>query len=217
MLVIKIFAKKINYNTIVEIAMPYITQWLSEKDSLFYKIIKNTISKNGKATAFSKVLVTILPKKNNMAASLMPHFDDALIEYANSMLEEKQVIAEITSLKMDSIERRKVKMLKIEVKVDHIDYEKTVDNLLPMLVQKLSEKDEKTKRVADIISGLGELPRNMLQAALGVIPVDQRDDLIAQILSQYNKELIEILNSVVEKNQIEAEISDIKIEASKLS
>jgi hypothetical protein len=209
----KFYIKNINYDTIVELTMPYVVQWLSEKDNLFYDILKSIISKKGKPSKFSKLLVSIIPKKTDMTAALLPHFDDVLVEYLNNLLMKNGVTAKITSIDFDSMERRQETMLKIEITIDNIDYDKTVEGLLPVILQKLSEKEEKSSRIAKILKSLDGLPGNMVKGALGAIPKGQRDELAVMLLTEFRDELTETLNTVVNKNHIEAEISEIKFDS----
>lgn len=208
-----IYARNIDYNAFIELAMPYIVKWLSEKDNFFYEILKKIISKKGKPTAFSKILVTLLPKKAEMAAAILPHFDDILMEYLNNSIIPKYASAEVVSMKMDTIERRHDTMLRIEINIDDINYEKTAEALLPTLITKLSDKNETSAKVARLLKDLGELPNQVLAGALGAIPEKQRDELTAKILTEFADELVTMLNSVVTANNIKADISDIKVDS----
>jgi hypothetical protein len=210
---LSIYAKNIDYNTIVETAMPYLANWLSEQDNFFYEILKKMISKKGKPTAFSKILVTLMPKKSEMAAAILPHFDDVLIEYLNNNLIKKYASARISSLKMDTVERRNDTMLRIEIKVEDIDYEKSASALFPLLLSKLSDKDEKTQKIAHLIEGLGELPNQVILAALGAIPVQQRDELAVKILSEFDLELVTTINSIIEGYHMKANVTNIKVDS----
>ena len=56
MLVIRLYATDIDYNTVAEAVMPYIAKGLSDKENLFYDILKNVISKDdGKPSGISKL------------------------------------------------------------------------------------------------------------------------------------------------------------------
>ncbi len=215
MLITKVYLKDIDYHTVVDIAMPYIVKWLSEKDNFFYEMLKNIISRKGKPTVFSKILISVLPKKSDMAASLLPHFDDVLIEYCNNLLVEKNMIAKITSISMNSIERRHETMLKIEVKIDDIDYEKTAVNLLPVLLERLNEKDDKSRKLVRTIRNMNELPEQVLTAAIRAIPLWKRDELVAFVLTEYKEEVSDMLKAVIIKNNIKADIKDFKIDHTK--
>lgn len=102
-------------------------------------------------------------------------------------------------------------MLKIEITVEDIDYEQTVANLTPVILQKLSEKGDKSGKLAQVLLNLKDLPSNMLAAAIGAIPTLQRDELLADILMEYREELTDTLNKIIENNNIQAQINEIKV------
>ncbi|MDD3173916.1 MAG: hypothetical protein PHF63_09675 [Herbinix sp.] len=211
MLKTKIYLKEINYNTLVDLMMPFIEKWLTEKDNIFYNIFSKMISNNGKPTKLSKFLVSVIPNKSNVAASILPHFNEVLIEYLNNLLIKNGIAVRITSIKIESIERRYETMLRIEINIDEIDYEKTIDNLLSVMIQRLSEKEDKSGKIGRLLLSLNGLPNQVLKAAIGAIPKEQRDELAASIISEYKEELADILNSIVSQNNIKAEISEINI------
>lgn len=209
----KVYAKNINYNTLVELLMPHIVKWLSDKDSFFYDIFAKMISNKGKPTKFSKLLVSVIPNKTDMAATILPHFDDVLLEYLNSLLVQNNIVAKIISIKTDTLERNHETLLKIEINADEIDYEKTMEYKLPIILQKLSEQEEKSGRLAKLILGLNELPTQVIKAAVGAIPSEQRDDLAVAFLTEYKIELKEMVNTIITNNNVKAEISAIKIDS----
>lgn len=207
----KLYVKDIDYNKIIELAMPYIVKGLSDKNNLFYDIVTGIISKNGKPSGFSKLLVTLIPNKNSLAASILLHFNEVLKAYLNEQLKKNNIAASIKSVSFETIERSYGKMLKIEITVEDIDYEQTVANLTPVILQKLSEKGDKSGKLAQLLLNLKDLPSNMLAAAIGAIPTLQRDELLADILMEYREELTDTLNKIIENNNIQAQINEIKV------
>jgi hypothetical protein len=206
----KLYVNKIDYNTVIDLAMPYIVKELSDKDNFFFDVVTNIISNKGKPSGFSKLLVSLIPNKNNVAASILPHFDEILKEYLNEQLTKYGVTARIKSIRFDTIERSHGKVLKIEITVDEIDYEQTAVNLIPLLLN-LSEKEDQAGKFARLLLKLKELPANMLTAAIEAIPKWQRDELLADILMEYQEELAKVLNEVIEKNDVKAQVSEIKV------
>jgi hypothetical protein len=153
----------------------------------------------------------LIPNKNSLAASILLHFNEVLKAYLNEQLKKNNIAARIKSVSFETIERSHGKMLKIEITVEDIDYEQTVANLTPVILQKLSEKGDKSGKLAQLLLNLKDLPSNMLAAAIGAIPTLQRDVLLADILMEYREELTETLNKIIENNKIQAQINEIKV------
>lgn len=207
----KFYVKEIDYNAMIELAMPFIAKGLSDKNNFFFDVVTGIISKNGKPTGFSRLLLSLIPNKDGVAASILPHFDEVFIEYLKEQLRKYRIVARIRSIKFETIERSHRKMLKIEITVEEIDYEQTIKNLAPVILQTLSEKEDKAGKLAKLLLGLKDLPANMLTAAIEVIPKWQRDELLADILMEYQEELTGTLNALAENNNVKAEISEIKV------
>lgn len=208
----EIFIKNIDYDTLVRIMMPYLEKGLTEKDNLLTGLFAKIISKDGKPTKFSNLLLSLIPKKEDMVACILPHFDELLIELMNSQLEKNKIIARVTNLAIDSLTGKNGKALRLRLEINSIDYEKTIENLMPYLLQWLSEKAHSVGRIGGLLLEWKGLPVTMVKAAIGVIPVNQRDEIVVALLTEYRKELKSFLNEMLVRNHISAEICKIVIE-----
>lgn len=213
MLVIRLYATDIDYNTVAEAVMPYIAKGLSDKENLFYDILKNVISKDdGKPSGISKLLIKAIPNKNSKVASILQHFDETLTGILNEALQKNNIAANVTALSFRLVEKPKEpEMLKAVITVDDIDYERTVAGLLPLLLQKVSEADGKSGGLGRLIKKNPDLAGDVLLAAIGAIPKQQRNGLLADILWEYRKELTDILNHLIARLHIKAEIRYLKV------
>lgn len=206
----RLYFSNIDYDTLVEILIPYIDKTLSEKDNPFYGLVNRAISKEGKPTKFSKFLLSIIPDKTNMVAFIFPYFDELMIKYTNKLLISNNLSAKVISIKIKNCEGSQKALLKIEIKVDDIDYEKTAENLLPQILLKLSEKEDQSGKLGRFLLQLSGLPNQVLKAAISAIPSEQRDSLVTAFLSEYKEELKAAFNDVIIQNNIQANISEIK-------
>lgn len=214
MIRIKLYLKDINYNSFVDIVMPYLLKWLSDKDNVFLDVFSKMISKNGKSSSFSKFLVSLIPNKERLVASILPHYDTVLIEYINDMLKKNNIIAKVKKIDFMNVKGSNKDMLKIEVAIKDIDYEQTIVNLTPVILQKMAEQDSKASKIAQLLLSREELPVNILKAAVGAIPKEQRDELISEIFMEYKEEITESLNMVITNNNIKAELFNINMKGS---
>lgn len=207
------YVKDIDYQMLIDTMMPYIEKGLTKKDNPASDLFSKLISKNGKPTKFSNFMVSLIPKKDEMVACLMPHFDEVLIQYLNSMLSDHGIPAKVTGFKTDSITRKQESLLRFVVVIDSIDYEAAAQNLLPTLLSKLMEKQDSAGRIGHLLFGMKELPAAMVKAAIAAIPPLQRDDIAAAVLTEYREDLRKYLNEVIIRKEIKASIRKIKIES----
>lgn len=214
MLRVELYLIDIDYISIISLMMPYLEQWLSKKDNTLLDLLKNIISKKGKPSGFSKFIVNVIPGKDHIVASLISNNESVFIEALNESIRKNGVVAKIKELDFNSAEGSNKDMLKIEVTIDEIDYEETIVNLAPMLIQKMSEQEGHSNKLAQLLLSTKDLPVNVLKAAIGAIPKEQRDDLLANILALYKQEISASLNAAIIKNHVKAEIRDINVRSS---
>lgn len=207
------YLKDIDYQTLIDTMMPFIEKGLSKKENPVTNIFSKLISKNGKPTRFSNFLVSLIPKKDEMVACLMPHFDEVLVQYMSGLLSEHGIPAKVTGLKTDTFTRKQESLLRLCVEIDAIDYQTAVQNLLPSLLITLSNKQDGTGRIGHLLLGIKELPVTMVKAAIDAVPPQKRDDLVATVLTEYREDIRKYLNEMIVSKQIKAEIRKIKIES----
>ncbi len=212
MLRVKAQVEEINYDSLVELMMPYLIKWLSEQDRLFYDVISKLISKEGRPNRFSKFIFSKIPKKSELAVWILPRFNELLLEYCNTLLTHYQIIGKVMQIKVWTAERSNKSMLKIEIVVDELDYERTADNLLPVILQQLSEKEDESSKLPKLLISLKRLPRQVLQGAIRAIPKEERDDVTALFLNEYKDELTELMNKLLISNNIKAEVQSIHVD-----
>ncbi|MDF2543198.1 MAG: hypothetical protein K0S47_2916 [Herbinix sp.] len=103
-------------------------------------------------------------------------------------------------------------MIKIEIKIKDIDYSEIADRVIPIAIQKMSEKNDKSSKLAKILSGMKGMPSKIVRAALGVLPQQTKDELAVHFLSEYKEDIITYVNRMTEEKQIAIEVADVKIE-----
>jgi predicted RNA binding protein with dsRBD fold (UPF0201 family) len=211
MLIVRLYTEDIDYNTVMDTAMPFIAKGLSDKNNIALDVLKKVISNHGKPSGLSKLVVSLMPNKDNLAASILPHYEEELVKFLNELMRSNHITAVVKSLSFKTIERSPDKMLRIEIMIDEIDYEQTLANLAPTVLLKLAEQEGKAGSIAKLLMERNDLPGNVLKAAVAAIPKQQRDELLADILMEYRRELTETLNELIAKNKVSAEIKDIKV------
>lgn len=212
MLTCKLYIKDIDYNSVIDKLMPIITKELSDKDNVFFTVLKNIISRNDKPTGITKLLVSIIPKKDDIVVSLLQQYAAEIVLYTNEVLSKYMLIADMKSLKTRTIERDGSKLIKLEITIDDIDYEQTIVNVIPIILEMLKKQNEIAGKAVSILSKNSELVENMVKAAIKEIPENKRDELVAGILMEYNKEIKDTTNQAIVENNIKAVIKEIAIQ-----
>lgn len=103
-------------------------------------------------------------------------------------------------------------MLKLEVTFDEINYAEFAAGLIPMLLENLSGKDDKSKEVAALIANLGDAPERMLAAAFRELPQQDMNNLLAGMVTVYREELMKLANDKLKEQNISGGITDIRLD-----
>ncbi len=103
-------------------------------------------------------------------------------------------------------------MIKLEVMIKDVDYGDIADKVIPVVLQKLSEKGDKTSKLAKVLGGMKGLPNKIIKAALAVLPQQTKDELAVYFLSEYKEDIISYVNKLAEDKQISVEIDQVNIE-----
>jgi hypothetical protein len=103
-------------------------------------------------------------------------------------------------------------MIKLEVMIKEVDYGEIADRVVPIVLQKLSEKGDKGGKLIKILSGMKGLPNKIIKAALSVLPKKTKDELAVHFLSEYKEDIISYVNKLAEEKQISIEIDQVNIE-----
>ncbi len=99
-------------------------------------------------------------------------------------------------------------MIRIELKISNIDYEETAIKLLPVLLQKMKEKGDRSSKFAKVILGLKGMPNKIVKGALSVLPQSTKDDMAVYFMNAYKEDILEWFNNYTKEKQIDIKIQD---------
>jgi len=205
----RLYIKNIDYLSVVERLMPVIARELSDLDNVFTDTIKKIISKNNKPRVFTKVLVSLIPNKDELAVSLLQQYSYDILLYANKALHNLMIIADIKSIKARTLERACGRLIKLEIQIGNIDYEQTAVNLMPMTFDVINKDNKMAGKAISIITKNYKFIEKMLRAALKELPEDEKNEMLVNILREFRKEIIDAVNQAIIRNGIKAELKDI--------
>jgi len=208
-IICRLYIKNIDYLSVVERLMPFITRELSDLNNVFTDIIKNIISKNDKPRAFTKILVSLIPNKDELAVSLLQQYSYDILLYANKALHNLMIIAEIKSIKARTLDKACGRLIKLDIQIDDIDYEQTAVNLMPMTLDMIDKDSKIAGKAISIITKNYKFIEKMLRAALKDLPDDEKNEMLVNILREFRKEIIDAVNQAIVRNGVKAELKDI--------
>ena len=209
MIICRLYIKNIDYNSVVERLMPVITKELTELDNVYSTIIKKIISKNDKPRTLTKLVVAMVPNKDELAVSLLQQYSEDIRKYANNALRNLMINAEIKSLRGRAVEKACGREIRIEVTIDDIDYEQTAANLMPLVLNLIKKDNKMAEKALSIITKNYKFIEKMLRAALKDLPDDEKNEMLVNILREFRKEIIDAVNQAIVRNGVKAELKDI--------
>ena len=99
--------------------------------------------------------------------------------------------------------------MEIRIIVDEINYSEVVTKCLPLVRDKLKEKEGTLPKV---VSRLASLPPSMAAAMLDKLPQETKDEVAALLINKNKERLIEKAEEYAAKNDITLKISDLIVE-----
>ena len=99
--------------------------------------------------------------------------------------------------------------MEIKITVDDINYSEVIEKCLPLVRDKLKEKDG---ALPQILSGLASLPPSMAAAMLDRLPQETKDEAVALLINKNKDKLIEKAEEYAARNDITLKISDLTVE-----
>ncbi|GEM_PF-6765348 len=106
-------------------------------------------------------------------------------------------------------------MINIEILLDQIKYGEIADTLIPIVIDKLSERED-SGRLIQILNGLDKLPGSIAKTALNSLPESVKEEIAVYFLERYKNNIIEFINAFAEENKIEAKVGGIRISREKV-
>jgi len=214
MLKLKAKLIKVDYEKIANRFLPDLFKNVTEDSKLSTKIANELLVKNKVTNGIAKGIIKMIPQKTkaSITVDLITHNIDNIKASINEYFEGNYIALEIVEIRIKESSKVGYDMIKLEITLKEIDYNSLIGNILPRLLINLSGTEDKTGKLAQLLLGLEEVPNKMLEAALGVLPQGEKDDLLIRMISIYKEDILKLINNLASEQQIAAEVSDLKIE-----
>jgi hypothetical protein len=184
-----------------------------ESESLSMRIAGKVLVKGGETSSLAKGVLKFIPlkAKGAFAYQLILRHRERIKEKLNQLLIQELPGLVLADLRILDTEKRVYDMVKLEVSLRDIDYNSVPEQLVMKLLDNLSQKPDKSGKLAQILLSLGDAPGKMVSAALSVLPQEAKDQLLVELSAVYQEEMIESLNHVLEQQGFSALVSKIKL------
>lgn len=185
--------KNIDYNEIADIL-------LQQK---FAKLDKNAFMMN-----FIKLIsrgMKLMPQSIRDVAviKLFTIYSENIVGMINKQISDHEIDLKIKYLTLDGGSM----LMNLQIEVDSINYEQIIIKFLPQLMG-LIPKSENTKVFTDALDVVGDDITLIVKSMLNTLDDKKKEKLTKLYANHYSTEILSMLNKLIAKNGITAEIFD---------
>lgn len=131
---------------------------------------------------------------------------DNIIMQINRSLSDNGMGIELGDISFAGGER----LMNISADVAEVNYESVALKLMPKIIEQVPS-NEKTEAIIKALDIVGDDRDELVKGILQSLSDEKKEELTAHFVNSYSKELCDLLNKLISKNGIAAEITDINI------
>lgn len=188
--------KNIDYNEIADILMQ---QKLAKQNENAFMINFIKLISGG---------MKLIPQSiRDMAViRLLTQYSENIIGVINKQISDNGIDVKIKDLTLEGGSM----LMNIQIEVDSINYEQIIIKFLPQIIG-LIPKNENTKVFTDALDVVGDDIDKVVKALLNNLDDEKKEKLTKLYANHYSPEILSMLNKLIAKNDITAEIVDISV------
>ncbi|MDF2906068.1 MAG: hypothetical protein K0R34_1389 [Herbinix sp.] len=213
MLKIRVMLVKVDYDQIAERFIPDAVEGSLESKHLSMRLAGKLLVKDGETSTLAKSVLRLIPQqaKDSFAYHLVLRNQNKIRESMNQYLMKEFRGLFIENLRLLDTEKAVYDVIKLEVTLNEIDYNQVLSQLAMKMIDNLSQKPEKSGRLAQVFLALGDAPGEMVAAALSVLSQEAKDQLLVDLFKVYQEEVVESVNQALEQQGLSAQIEKLKV------
>jgi hypothetical protein len=213
MLKIRVMLVKVDYDQIAERFIPDAVEGSLESKHLSMRLAGKLLVKDGETSTLAKSVLRLIPQqaKDSFAYHLVLRNQNKIRESMNQYLMKEFRGLFIENLRLLDTEKAVYDVIKLEVTLNEIDYNQVLSQLAMKMIDNLSQKPEKSGRLAQVFLTLGDAPGEMVAAALSVLSQEAKDQLLVDLFKVYQEEVVESVNQALEQQGLSAQIEKLKV------
>lgn len=173
------------------------------------------MAEKNESTAFNPSLIKRLcggmiflsqSMRDAMIVKVCNQSKDNIIMQINRSLSDNGLGIELDDLSFAGGER----LMNISADVAEVNYESVALKLLPKIIEQVP-CNEKTEAILKALDIVGDDRDELVKGILQSLGDEKKEELTAHFVNSYSKEMCDLLNKLISKNGIAAEITDINI------
>lgn len=213
MLKLRLKLVRVDYDQIAQRLLPEALEGSGESTSFSMRLAGKLLVKDGETSNLTKGVLKFIPQqaKGSFAYHLLLRNQERIRETINQYLVRELNGMLIESLQILETDRAVYDVIKFEVSLGEIDYDKVFGQLVKKLLANLSQKPDQSGRMARTFLALGDAPGEMVAAALSVLSQEVKDQLLVDLFSNCQEDVLASLNQVLEQQGISAQVAKLKV------
>lgn len=213
MLKLRLELVRVDYDQIVQRLLPEALEGSAESTSFSMRLAGKLLVKGGETSNLTKGVLKLIPQqtKESFAYHLVLRNQERIRETLNQFLLRELDGLLIESLQILDTDKAVYDVIKVEVSLGEIDYDKVFGQLVMKLLANLSQKPDQSGRMARTFLALGDTPGEMVTAALSVLSQEAKDQLLVDLFSNCQEDVLASLNHVLEQQGISAQVAKLKV------
>ena len=204
---------QVDYDQIAKLLLTEALEGAEESNRLSKRLAGRLLVKEGGTSPLAKGVLRLIPEqtKGSLAYQLILLNQNRIMSAINQSLLQKLKGLSLFDLQIIDRNRTVNDVIKLELTLNEIDYNTVCGQLIEKLLESLSQKEGQSGRLAQIFLGLGDVPSDMVAAALSVLSQEAKDQLLIDLFTSCQDDITEGINMVLEQQGISAQVEQVKV------
>lgn len=213
MLKLRLKLVKVDYDQIAQRLLPEALEGSDESTSFSMRLAGKLLVKGGETSNLAKGVLKLIPQqaKESFAYQLILRNQERIREMFNQYLLKELDGIVIESLQILDTDKAVYDVIKVEFSLGEIDYNKVFGQLVMKLLANLSQKPDQSGRLARTFLALGDAPGEMVAAALSVLSQEAKDQLLVDLFTNCQEDVLTSLNHVLDQQGISAQVAKLTV------
>ena len=204
---------RVDYDQIAKLLLTEALEGAEESNRLSKRLAGRLLVKDGGTSPLAEGVLRLIPEqtKGSLAYQLILLNQDRIMSAINQSLLQKLKGLSLFDLQIIDRNRTVNDVIKLELTLNEIDYNTVCGQLIERLLEKLSQKEGQFGRLAQVFLGLGDVPSDMVAAALSVLSQEAKDQLLIDLFTGCQDDITERINKGLEQQGISAQVEQLKV------
>lgn len=199
---------QLDYNSIASQVLPALLEKINiNKDKENKKWVDILLRFRDLPGKSASAALMFLPQnvKDELAVYLLRSFDSKAVDSVNKFMKDKEMPLTVYQMNVEKKEQ-----IEISLVLADISYEELFIAAYPKMKDKLSG-NEKYGKLFGVLQKIDDPAKGLVNAALGALSQEDKDNLVIDMVSVYEEELVSVINKLADEYGLKLTISGIEI------